>query len=207
VRHDGQAAHDDIFETEPKARMTQETRRGDHGRRTKLISLVIMIAALTATVALLDVLTSAELVGAILFTLPLALCAVQPSRRLLRATAAAATILTVVAELWGVGRAELRDPWVASVNRGLVIISLATLTTIIHFSIKKNRRIELDGAKIELQRGSLLVQNEQLEVLVTDGAIVLVNVEAERQFGYLRDDLVGKRPRIYAAPSRTVVRW
>jgi len=100
--------------------MTEETRKGDHGGRIGLISLMITIAALAA-VALRDVFTSAEHVGAILFTFPPALCAVQRSRRLLWATSAAATILTDVAELWGVGRAILRDPWVASVNRGLVI--------------------------------------------------------------------------------------
>jgi hypothetical protein len=104
--------------------MTEDTRKGDHGGRIKLISLVITIAALTATVALLDALTSAELVGAILFTFPLGLCAVQRSQRLIWATTVAATILTVVAELWRVAGASYHDPWVGSANRGFVIIHL-----------------------------------------------------------------------------------
>ncbi len=81
----------------------------------KLISLVITIAAVTATVAVFDVLTPAQLVGATLFTFPLAVCTVRRSEKRLRGSAAGAAILAGVADLWGPGQANLRDPWVASV--------------------------------------------------------------------------------------------
>jgi len=41
--------------------------------------MVAVIIVITALVALLDFWTSAELIGSILFTLPLALCAMQRS--------------------------------------------------------------------------------------------------------------------------------
>ena len=195
-------------------------------------SLMTAIVAITALVAALDFWTSAELVGAILFTFPIALCALQRSRRLLWSTAAAAAFLTIAAELWGVGRAEMRDAWVVSVNRGLLVASLCTLTTFVHLWMKKKQRLVADSLEIARQRGSLLVQNGQLETLAAaatrdlgvfkaaehhlaqvearyrglleaapdamlvvnqHGEIVLLNLQAQKQFGYRRDELVGQQ--------------
>jgi hypothetical protein len=79
--------------------------------------IVAVIGATTLLVALLDLATSAELVGSILFTLPLALCAISRSTRVLWGTLVAAVVLTITAEVWGFNRVDL-DPWVASANRG-----------------------------------------------------------------------------------------
>src|ERR1700735_4540561 len=67
--------------------------------------LIAAIVASTAMVALLDFWTSAELIGSILFTAPLVLCALQRSKRLLWGVAAAAGVLTIAAGFWGPDRA------------------------------------------------------------------------------------------------------
>ena len=56
------------------------------------LALVGAIVGITAFVAILDFATSAEFIGSILFTFPLALCAKQRSRRLLWGTAAATVV-------------------------------------------------------------------------------------------------------------------
>jgi len=116
-------------------------------------------------VALFDFSTSAAFVGSILFTFPIALCAMQRSKRLLWSMAASTVLLTIAAELWGFNRAQLVDPWDASVNRGLLIASLLVLATFIHFWINRTRKIGDDAAKIARQSGSLEAQNERLQGL------------------------------------------
>jgi PAS domain S-box-containing protein len=129
-----------------------------------------MLAAIIGTTilaTLLDFWTSAELIGSILFTFPLALCAMQRSKRLLWGTSTAVVLLTIAGEFWGFNRVELANPWVPSVNRVLLIASLLTLTALIHLLINQRQKIELDAAKITYQRSSLLAQNEQLENALT----------------------------------------
>ncbi len=130
----------------------------------------LMLAAIIGTTilaTLLDFWTSAELIGSILFTFPLALCAMQRSKRLLWGTSTAVVLLTIAGEFWGFNRVELANPWVPSVNRVLLIASLLTLTALIHLLINQRQKIELDAAKITYQRSSLLAQNEQLENALT----------------------------------------
>jgi PAS domain S-box-containing protein len=130
--------------------------------------ILATIIATTLLVALLDLSTSAELVASILFTFPLALCAMQSSKRVLWGTASAAVLLTVIAEKWGFHRGELLSPQADLMNRGLLIASLLTLATFIHFWINKSHKVVLDAAEIERQRSILAAQNERLETLVTD---------------------------------------
>ena len=129
--------------------------------------LPIIVVTLIVAVAGLDLWTPAELIGSVLFTLPLALCALQPSQRLLWGTAAAACLVTVVAEFRGFSRVDDLISQAGSINRGLVVASLLTLTTFIHLWINKGRKVVLDTLEIQRQRTALVAQNEQLEALVT----------------------------------------
>ena len=72
----------------------------DEDARTKF-SLAVLIALLVVAVAVLDFATSAQFIASILFTLPLSLCALQRSRRMVWGTAALASLLTIAAEAWG----------------------------------------------------------------------------------------------------------
>jgi PAS domain S-box-containing protein len=151
--------------------------------RTPLIAIIV---GMTALIALLDFWTSAEFVGSILFTFPLASCAMQRSKRMLWGTGAACALLTVAGEFWGLKRAELVDPWVSSANRALLIASFLTLTIFIHFLMKRNRKIELDTVEIERQRSSLVTQNKELKILaaaVDEGTkeLALANQVLEQQ--------------------------
>jgi PAS domain S-box-containing protein len=128
--------------------------------------LVVIIVATTLAVAAADFLTSAELVGGILFALPLALCALQPSMRLLWGTAAAAGLVTVAAGFWGIGRVELAGSWTALANRGFMAASLLTLTTFIYLWNKKTQRALMDTAAIARHRGALAAKNKELDSLV-----------------------------------------
>src|SRR5580704_17214007 len=66
--------------------------------RTSLVAIIVVILGL---VALLDFSTPAEVVGSMLFTFRLALCAVQRSKWLLWGTATAAVLLTIASQFWG----------------------------------------------------------------------------------------------------------
>jgi PAS domain S-box-containing protein len=165
--------------------------------------LVAIIVLTTILVALLDFWTSAELVGSMLFTFPLALCAMQRSKRLLWGTAATVVCLTIAAEFWGFHRSELSNPWVASVNRGLLIASLFTLTLFIHLWIDRSQEIALDAAEIERQRSSLAAQNKQLESLVAAAASdISVRKEAEKHLAHMESRYRGL---LEAAPDAMVV--
>src|SRR3984885_14020317 len=127
--------------------------------------LIALIVTTTVLVALLGFSTSAASVGSILFTFPIALCAMQRSKRLLWSMAASTVLLIIAAEFWGFQRVQLVDPWDASANRGFLIASLLVLATFIHFWINRTRKIKHDAAKIAQQTGSLEAQNERLEGL------------------------------------------
>lgn len=128
--------------------------------------LAVSIVAITVLIALLDFWTSAEFIGSILFTLPLALCVLQRSKRLLWGTAIAVAVLTIGAEFWGFHRAGWANSGVTFANRGLLVASLLTLTVFVDLWIQKSQKAAGDSAEIERQRSSLASQNDQLETLV-----------------------------------------
>ncbi len=192
--------------------------------------MTVTIVAITLLVALLDFLNSPHLLASILFTFPIALCATQRSKGLLWSVAMAAILFSVGAWAMGFARGEFLYPSAASLNRGLLIASLLTLTILIHLWIKKSHKVMLDAATMERQSSSLIATSEELEVLrmkAPDGPgkdaeqnlaqmeakylglleaapdamvvvnpvgdMVLLNVQAERQFGYPPDELIGQK--------------
>jgi PAS domain S-box-containing protein len=158
--------------------------------------LLTVIAVVTAFVFLLDLWTSAALIGSILFTIPLALCALQSSKRVLWLVAAVAALLTMTAEWWGFARIDLPNPAVSTINRLLLVASLLTLAVFIHFRINQRQRLALDKETIERERQSLRSQNDRLEGTV---------VAAAHDFDILAQTEDRYRGLLEAAPDGMVV--
>ena len=118
-----------------------------------------MIVGTTALTAALDFLTSAELAGSVLFTIPLVLCVARRSKWLLWVTAAVAVLLSAAAGYWGFRRAPLQNPWIAPANRGLLMVNLLTLAALAHQWINKGRQAELEAALAEHHNKSLIARN------------------------------------------------
>jgi hypothetical protein len=125
--------------------------------------LVTMIVGTTALTAVLDFLTSAQLAGSVLFTIPLVLCVARRSRWLLWVTAAVAVALSAAAGYWGFHRTPLLNPWIAPANRGLLMVNLLSLAILAHQWMNKDKQAELDAAQVEHDGKSLIARNEQLE--------------------------------------------
>jgi integrase len=132
--------------------------------RTPLVVIIVGIAVL---IAMLDFWIPADLAGPALFTFPLVLCITRPSRWLLWTTAAIAALSSVAAEIWGFHRIALPSPWVASVNHGLFIAVLLSITAVIHLWINKSQKVMRDAEEMERQSNSLKARNEQLEIELT----------------------------------------
>jgi integrase len=126
-------------------------------------ALVAMIVGTTVLTAVLDFLTSAELAGSVLFTIPLVLCLARRSRWLLWVTAAVGVLLSAAAGYWGFRRAPLLNPWIAPANRGLLMVNLLTLAILAHRWMNKGRQAGLEAAQAEHHSKSLIARNDQLE--------------------------------------------
>jgi PAS domain S-box-containing protein len=158
----------------------------------------MLIAALTASVAALDLFTSAAVIASVVFTLPIALCTLQDSRRLLRVIAAASVGFTVLAGVWGWNRG-LADPAsvvIQLVNRVFVVTSLVILAVFVELRMRRRETASVaarDLVRMEVRyRGLLEAAPDAMVVVNERGEIVLLNVRAEHQFGYRRDELLGQ---------------
>jgi PAS domain S-box-containing protein len=129
--------------------------------------LALGVWGLIGVVALLDFWTPVGLIGAILFTLPLALCAAHGSPRLLSGAAAAAVLLTMAAELWGFDRGDVPFSSSAMLSRCLLVVSLLTLSAFIRVGLKKNQRVAAHVALLGRQSRSLASQDLALATLAT----------------------------------------
>jgi len=165
-------------------------------RAGERIPALVPIVLLIVAVAIFDFWTSAQLVGAILFTVPLALCALQRSKAVLWVTAFAITALTIAAELWGWARTGQPDLGVASTNRSLLIASLLGLAIFVHARITKRQEMERIGI-------NLRTQNNHLESLVTGATHELgVHEQAARRAAQMESRYRGL---LEAAPDAMVV--
>jgi len=156
----------------------------------KRAALAGAIVVTTALAFALDFWTSAELIGAILFTLPLALCAVQGSKKLLWVVAAAAVVLTIAAEFWGVARPPLANPLVSTINRALLIAALLILAAFIHLRIGIENTLRATEDRFRLLVGS--VSDYAIFMLDPKGMVTSWNKGAERIKGYRADEILGQ---------------
>ena len=65
--------------------------------------------------------------------------------------------------IWTFHRIELVNPWIASLNRGLLVASLLTLSTLVHLWINKSDQLALEAAELEQQKNRLTASMQQLE--------------------------------------------
>lgn len=128
--------------------------------RARLLAIIIGV---TLLVGLVDFWTSAQLVGSILFILPLILCVTQRSKWVLWGTTSAATLLITAVGVLSFHHTQAPNPWLGLANRALLIGSLLALATLIHLWIDKTHQATLDAAKVESHSNSLAAKNEQLE--------------------------------------------
>ena len=150
------------------------------------------IVATTVAVACTDFLTSAELVGAILFIVPLALCALQRSVRLLWGTAIAAGVLTIAAQFWGFGRVGPTELWPGLWNRGLLVGGLLTLTTFIHLWRNKVLQLDLDH---RLLAAVFDGTTDPIYVRDLDSRFTLANTACAKLFRMTVPQIVGRNMR------------
>lgn len=129
-------------------------------RRLRLPAIIVVVGVL---IVLLDYLTAAQLAGSALFIFPLVLCIRQRSKWLLWGTSVMATLLAMATGIWTFHRIELVNPWIASLNRGLLVASLLTLSTLIHRWINKSDQLALEAAELEQQKSRLTASLQQVE--------------------------------------------
>jgi len=134
-------------------------------RSSSRAGLVAIIVVSMAMAAALDFATSAELIGSILFTLPLALCALQPSSKLLWGVTAVACAASISAEFWGFNGVRALSSWDGWLNRGLLIESLLTLAVFVQLSMRGVRGAAVAAAEIRDQKIDLVSQTERLAAL------------------------------------------
>lgn len=180
---------------------------------THRLLLDASIWSLLGFIALLDFWTSAPLIGSILFTLPLALCAVRGCKRLLWRAAAVAVVLTMAAEVLGFGRGNEPASWSAIASRGLLVVSLLTLTVLIHLwlndkdsltRMEGRRRLGEEALRESEERYRLLidgVHDHAIFMMDTQGRITSWNAGAQLIKGYRADEIIGKNFACFFPPE------
>jgi PAS domain S-box-containing protein len=176
--------------------------------RNTLVGIIITSSVL---IALFDFSTSTQLIGSILFTFPLALCALQRSTRFLWYTSAAAAVVTVGASFWSFDRFAFANAVNIALDRGLLVASLLTLTAFVHMGIRRSARMALDSTEVARQSArrlqiedALRTSDEQYRMLVDgiedyaifmvdiEGKIVTWNAGAQRIKGYKAQEIIGR---------------
>jgi integrase len=125
--------------------------------------LLAIIIGVTLVIGVVDFWTSAQLLGTVLFFVPLILCVTQRSKWVLWGTAATATLLSMAVGIVNFHHTHAFNPWLALANRTMLLGSLLALATLIHLWINKSHQAMLDVAKVESHSNSLAAKNEHLE--------------------------------------------
>ena len=173
----------------------------------------------------------AEPIAALLFSLPLALCALQESIWLVWATASLAVLMTTAPYSGILQRWSADRPSIATSSPWLLIANFFILALFVRSRAVEARLTKLTGDTLRRQSTELAAQTDRLASMTTAaardlsarensahelsemesryhalveaapdamvvvnpaGAIVLVNLQAEKTFGYRRDELLGQ---------------
>jgi len=126
------------------------------------VTLLVMIVGITVVLSVLDFGTSAEFVGSILFTFPIALCALQDSKRLLWGISSAIVVLTIAADFWGFNRGDRLSTSVGLANRAILDASLLTLAAIVHFWIENRQSLGRNIIEREQAEATFRILSERL---------------------------------------------
>jgi PAS domain S-box-containing protein len=189
--------------------------------RGQIAAIVIVITVLVAGI---DFSTPVGIIGSIFFTLPLLLCTLQSSKRLLWCTAVAACLITIAAGWWSYKTARSEGVWIGSANRCFLIASFLMLAAFIHAWMNQRNKMALDAAQIEHQSGGLTAQHRGMEEALREseeryrmlldgiqdyaifmmdprGDIVSWNAGAERIKGYRAEQIIGRNFSCFFPPE------
>jgi integrase len=125
--------------------------------------LLVLIGAATLVIAVADFWTGAQMIGSVLFTLPVILCISQRSKWVLWITAAVAASLIIAVGVKNFGHVQIVSPWLGLINRALLVGNVLVFAALIHLWINSSRRRILETEKGELASNNLKAKNEQLE--------------------------------------------
>src|ERR1700761_9303480 len=97
--------------------------------------LLMLIGVATLVIAVADFWTAAQMIGSVLFTLPVILCITQRSKWVLWTTAGVAASLSVAVGVKNFGHVQIVSPWLSLINRSLLIGNVLVFATLIHLWI------------------------------------------------------------------------
>jgi PAS domain S-box-containing protein len=168
----------------------------------QFLRIAIIIAVLA--IATIDFTTPSTVMLALLFKLPLALCALQTSTRLLFGTSAVAISSTLATGVWG---PNLAGPHLAMpdniINRGLLAATLVIFTGFIFLAIRHNKLSADNAVRLQAAQDELAASNKELEARYTRAT----NEAAERERAAAQIEQSERRYRglLEAAPDAMIV--